>query len=702
MTPPEPKCAACPLRHLKADCAARTLPHPAFCDRAAEGRAFDAVIAKLSGVPAENLPPAEAPVALPAPPAVFADPSKLGAARRRFLLTQTLAPGDWVAMTALVRDLKLAYGDRVEVDVQTPYSELFAGNPHLTRGLDLEVIKPMYGGGIAAQKTEVVHFLAWYHRNFEHQTGIPVPVRFPHPDLHLSRAERETRILGDRRYWVFVAGGKQDVTAKWWRQADWQAACNLARAAGVTIVQAGGVAKDHWHPPIDGAVNLVGKTDLRAFMRLIDQSDGVVCGVTAAMHIAAGLHKPCVVLAGGREAWWWEAYVNENRGFGPDASGRVPVPHRFLHTIGLLDCCPTHGCWRTHVDTPPPGKRQCKYPERGDGPPIARCMTMIRPTHVLEAMMSYYEDNALPPIGDAPPPPVRLFPPAEAPTAPVDLSAPAGSPTFMSASLPPGSAVFAAPPPAAIAVPDRPIYDDPAIGGRFTLFVFLRGDHRAMQERCLDTLRQTLPAGRAAVRAIAAGVGGPVRDLLARMEAERVVSRVYDEAASVKKYAAMRAAFRDTACPIETKYVIWADDDTYFDQHPNWLSELAHAVAAGHPDGDRLYGPHKLWQLKPGQVDWIRSAPWFRGLPFRDARGASAAGGLWIHCADGRFFALAAEAIRAQDIPDRRLGQDGDYVLGEQVNQGSWGLRKFSTQRQFVNWGAEPRRAGPEAVVGGR
>lgn len=654
--------------------------------------------ARISNVvPPTQINPAPRQI-LAAPPSASADFVALKG-RRKFLLTQDLGVGDWVAMTGMIRDLKLAYGDAIELDVHTSYHELFANSPRITKAGDKSgqtLIKPDYGAGLRGQKSETIHFLAWWHRDWERQTGIPVPVRYPYPDLHLTPAEVNAKILGDKRYWVFVAGGKQNFTAKWWARRDWQETCNLVRLAGIEVVQVGAIGPDHWHPALDGAINLVGKTDLRLLMRLIAQSEGVVCGVTGAMHLAAGLHKPCVVLAGGREAWWWEAYVNENRGFGPEASGRVPVPHKFLHTIGQLPCCPTHGCWRSQTESTNPSDTVCEYPEdRGPGRKIARCMTMIRPAHVLEAVMSYYNDRALPAIGALPDvPEVLTGAPAPAPaseTAAILNLAPPDSPPaeyrvrrFVPQATP---AIRASLP--ELAMLDRPIFDDQSIGGKFTIFVLCRGDHYPMQKTCLDGLAQTLPTGRAEVRVALVGVPTQTTATVERMAAEGIVNKVYTLAASTGKYPAMRTLFHDPAAPLATSYAIWADDDTYFDRSPNWLAELARTIATGHPQGDRLYGPHQLWQFQPGQVDWIRQSSWFRGRPLQDAAGQDAPNGQRVHFpAGGSFFALASELIRGQQIPDPRLTQDGAYMLAEQVHQGGGGFGRFSTQKQYVNWGA--------------
>jgi len=132
-------------------------------------------------------------------------------------------------------------------------------------------------------------------------------------------------------------------------------------------------------------------------IRLIHHAEGVICPVTFAMHVAAALHKPCVVTADGREPWWWEGYINSpDRHFG-DHCAAVSVPHRFLHTIGALDCCQTGGCWKSQVvGKPVLGPRDCVKSvalQRGRQSPA--CMMAVTPEIVADAVLSYYRDGTL-------------------------------------------------------------------------------------------------------------------------------------------------------------------------------------------------------------------------------------------------------------------------------------------------------------------
>jgi hypothetical protein len=203
--------------------------------------------------------------------------------------------------------------------------------------------------------------------------------------------------LDKKPYWVFASGGKKDFTAKWWDPWCWQQVANMLQGK-VNLVQVGGGS--HVHPPIRGVHDLVNKTSFRQLMQLIYHSEGVISIVTCLMHIAAAFNKPCIVVSGGREPWWWEAYNHENRLFNlkkgqpnwaPPANDNY-VPHRFLHTIGQLDCCKNGGCWKSRIE---PNKNSCTMPVSQHGVRIPKCLQLITPEQVVENLDWYYNAGIL-------------------------------------------------------------------------------------------------------------------------------------------------------------------------------------------------------------------------------------------------------------------------------------------------------------------
>jgi len=226
------------------------------------------------------------------------------------------------------------------------------------------------------------HFSTAYHMELEQLLGVRVPQTDLRPDLHLSDKERSwvnqveetTGYAGP--FWLIAAGHKHDFPVKQWGFERWWKLVDLLQDR-VQFVQIGHEAgPNHSQPAFDKRViNLVGKTDLRQLIRLVYHAQGVVCHVSLPMHLAAAFGKPCVVIAGGREAPRWEMY--------PD--------HRFLHTNGQLPCCGYDGCWMTGRNPDAGQNKKCKNMVGGD----PRCMAMISPEQVAKEIEGYYTGGRL-------------------------------------------------------------------------------------------------------------------------------------------------------------------------------------------------------------------------------------------------------------------------------------------------------------------
>ena len=111
--------------------------------------------------------------------------------RTKFILTFELAPGDIVATTALVRDLKLSYGDQVDVAFKTNFPSIYKSNPHLSHiaadDPDVKHITLDYScGTVFSHEGNRHHMITWFHRDFQQKTGLSVPPTASKPDLHLT------------------------------------------------------------------------------------------------------------------------------------------------------------------------------------------------------------------------------------------------------------------------------------------------------------------------------------------------------------------------------------------------------------------------------------------------------------------------------------------------------------------------------------
>jgi hypothetical protein len=609
-----------------------------------------------------------------------------------YLIHSRWALGDTVCMTALARDFHAAYGRQHQLAVAGNYSPVWFHNPYVlalgktgpapsnAKRVSLEHQHAVHDANYGGPR---IHFLRCFYDIFNKQTGLQVPILRPHGDLHL--AGKETMPLYKGRYWVLAAGHKRDVTIKQWGYAAWQALVDRLRGAGLNLVQTGSTATRCYNPKLQGVTDAVGCTqNERDLFSLIAHADGVVCGVSAAMHIAAAFEKPCVVLAGGREAPWWEHYTDRYNGFGPQAKMRME--HKFLHTVGELACCrdskqSPRGCWK-HWVTPPTvlprnkwhGKMCADVVQDHEHSELRpRCIAMITPEDAARAVLSYQtpvepQDELVK---------LRQFAlPRQAPLA--------------SAVAPVGHPVVPGPEDEAFRILDHPL-----LGGRVTVGVVCYGEHFALAERCIGGILRTVPPARLDLRVGLNAVEPATREYLSHLPQVRV----YDHPSNDMKYPVMRQMLHDPHHPIATPYLVWFDDDSA-PIDPLWLVKLAREIIDHHEHGCRLYGARFLHNLqmyaKHGHRPdrWFRSAPWWRGKDLLLGKsGRTGPNGSVIPFVAGGFWALHTPLLKEADIPDTRLYHNGgDITIGCQVYQAGGLIRHFDANKKIVLRSGAARR----------
>lgn len=613
--------------------------------------------------------------------------------KQTIVLNHKFALGDTVCLTALARDIERAYPGRYDIThishfrnmwINNPYSRAFIPNEHPDKKNIIRA-KISYREGIKrAGRGERLHMLRSYHDAFEQITGIHVPLTEPKGDIHLTEDEKKPII--DGKYWILNAGGKKDATVKVWRPKFWQRVVDMLREHGIWCVQSGVRFSKHFHPTLNNVIDAVDHhDDARMLCNMIMHAEGVLCPITAMMHIAAVYDTPCVVVAGGREEPWWEQYSNDWEGaFGPDCAP-VKTPHRYLHTIGQLDCCKTKGCWkhrtvplgiRDHYDDP---HRLCKLPTLVDGVPGPKCLDLITPEQVVEAVLSYGTEPGEKPeraMDDVP-----LIP---------GLSSLPKKPLTATKKVPKivrkGNRTPAVKP----APPVKPVPSDvnsDIIGGQFTAFVLCYGDHTELAKSCLTSILDTTPPDVLDIRVICHEVVPETMDYLRSLP----LTKIYDHKKNRGKYVSMREAFNDPDYPINTNYVLWFDDDTKIVK-VDWLQQLSRLINTNHPHGNRMYGTRYYHDVnmfaKNGNNPkaWFESADWWKGRHMR-VRGKQleAPNGSQIEFAVGYFWALATETIRLGNIPDARLNHNGgDITIGEQVHQVGGKIASFNVNKQYV------------------
>src|SRR5439155_12403020 len=314
---------------------------------------------------------------------------------RKWIFESFQSPGDIVMLTAAVRDLHQCYPGQFATDVRTSCPELWDHNPYLTplkrSDPDVKVLQCHYPL-IHRSNLAPYHFLHGFIEYLNEQLELQIRPTLFKGNIHLSDEEKSLPSLirelsgADAPYWIVVAGGKYDFTIKWWHFRRYQAVVDRFQGK-ILFVQAG--EKGGYHPPLDGVIDLRGRTTLRQLVRLVYHAQGVLCPVTLLMHLAAAVeskpgavqNRPCVVIAGGREPPHWEAYPH----------------HQFIHTVGALNCCAQGGCWRSRIvplgdgDEKDRPENLCVNVVAG----LPACMNLITAEQVVRRIQFYFDGGSL-------------------------------------------------------------------------------------------------------------------------------------------------------------------------------------------------------------------------------------------------------------------------------------------------------------------
>lgn len=298
-------------------------------------------------------------------------------------------------LTAAVRDLHRCYPGKFRTDVRTSCAELWEYNPYLTRLREdagkvrkIECSYPL----INQADERPYHCLHGFISFLNSCLDLAIQPTAFKGDIHLSAQEKawysQVRELAGQEipFWIVAAGGKYDVTLKWWQSERYQEVIDHFRGR-IQFVQVG--RSGHHHPRLRGVIDLRGQTSLRQLVRLVHHAQGILCPVTALMHLAAAVPtrpdaprtRPCVVIAGGREPAHWEAYPG----------------HQFIHTNGALPCCSHRGCWKDRTVPVGDGDKRDHPEHRCNNlvKRLARCMHMITPAEVIGRIEYYFKGGQL-------------------------------------------------------------------------------------------------------------------------------------------------------------------------------------------------------------------------------------------------------------------------------------------------------------------
>lgn len=227
------------------------------------------------------------------------------------------------------------------------------------------------------------------------------------------------------------------------------------------------------------------------------------------------------------------------------------------------------------------------------------------------------------------------------------------------------------------------IWRTPSLGGKLTICVLCHGEYFGLHQRCLESIRKTVPREFMDLRVAMVQVGSKTKRYVRRLEPDHM----YLIEKPQLKYPVMRKMLWDPKKPVTTPYVAWFDD-TAAVANGNWMWHLGSTIEKQTlPIG--MYGLKLYTVLESTSsydpAHWFKAAPWYRGKLLRNHAGAEAANGRVVHYCAGWFWCSPMEVIRTCDIPCPRLGQKGgEITVGEQLHQHGYLLKQFNGGQSFV------------------
>lgn len=335
---------------------------------------------------------------------------KIVSGSKKVVLTHHRALGDCLMFSSMLRDIKLLYPE-LEIGYNCSFNDMLANHPYAT-ALDMNApdVSVISTGNSFINKVGksnhhmsedffmyTIYKLAGYGiidgsiGNFYKKLQDPILKSQGflncRPCINITKKEKEIRWLKDlygvNRYWVVAAGGKNDFQTKIWHWSSFQSVIDYFKGfiKFVIIGKSGHVLNTN----LKDCIYLTDKTSPRDLYHLVYHADGVVSGISALMHIAAGLKNykdiwtPCVNIKGCREQISYTYYDN----------------HQILQNYDGFECS---GCWKgkvTEDQRTKPDDRVCHRPvwvgDDGRGEYVPECMKVITYQDVIRAIQIYYE-----------------------------------------------------------------------------------------------------------------------------------------------------------------------------------------------------------------------------------------------------------------------------------------------------------------------
>jgi GT2 family glycosyltransferase len=204
-----------------------------------------------------------------------------------------------------------------------------------------------------------------------------------------------------------------------------------------------------------------------------------------------------------------------------------------------------------------------------------------------------------------------------------------------------------------------------------TICVLCYGPYEFLARRCLGAIERHTDPSLFRLRIGLNATCDATRSLVKELRKRIPDTVVHDSAVNLFKVPMMHRLLNSP--PVETKWLIWFDDDSHVTR-PDWLPSLAAKMEAS-PE-IAMWGKLYSIQVSAETASFARAAGWFRGLPLVPS--GVKPGDYQCSFATGGFWAIRTECLRSLNWPDPRLVHyHNDFMLGEAMRQNGFNLGSF-------------------------
>lgn len=227
--------------------------------------------------------------------------------------------------------------------------------------------------------------------------------------------------------------------------------------------------------------------------------------------------------------------------------------------------------------------------------------------------------------------------------------------------------------------------------GKLTICALTYGEHPDLCHRMLSSIYKNTDSEHFELRLGLNAAGESSRQMVSKFAHGNL--RCYDSRINLFKSPMMRRLFHEP--PVATTWTAWFDDDSYV-LRADWLQRLGIKMQA-HPEID-AWGVRYLLFPDQHAIDFVRTASWYRGLPWITRMNERGIPSPCFEFPTGGFWVVRTQILQELDWPDRRLHQAGDdFFFGEALRQNGFQVGSFN--RCIAVSAAERRNASAREVA---